>query len=171
MTINENIIESYLNCRYKSYLKVSLQIGERHLLQEKYDNDISEYIDRFKELLINNKRSILVFDNNSNPIEIVKSKTHEYFFNTYLKIGEHEILAIIKKSIDNNEVKFTPVLIIGEQKIKDKHNILLAYYCYVFQILFSNTTGYGEIIYNNPITIKKISLKRFVPKIVPLQMK
>lgn len=168
MTITENIIESYLNCRYKSYLKLSLQIGERHLLQEKYDNDISDYICKFQKLLINNKKSILVFDNESNHIEIVKSKACEYFFNTYLKIDEHEITAIIKKSTDNNEVKFSPVLIVGEHKIKDKHKILLAYYSHVLQILFSTTTDYGEIIYNKTITIKKISLKRFAPKIIPL---
>ena len=65
-------------------------------------------------------------------------------------------------------MKFSPVLIIGEQKIKDKHKILLAYYSYVIQLLFSSTTDYGEIIYNKPITVKKISFKRFVPKIVPL---
>jgi len=58
--------------------------------------------------------------------------------------------------------------VVGEQKIRDKHKILLAYYSYVIQLLFSSTTDYGEIIYNRPITIKKIFLKRFIPKIVPL---
>ena len=74
MKITENIIESYLNCRYKSYLKLTTQNGERHLLQEKYDHDILDYIGRFKEFLIAKNKSIVVFDTNSNPIEIVKSK-------------------------------------------------------------------------------------------------
>ena len=168
MKNTENIISSYLDCRYKSYLKLTSKNGEKHLLQEKYDNDILEYTGKFKEFLIRNKKSILVFDDNSNPVEIVKTKANEYFFNTFLKKDVYEGTVIIKKSIDNSEVKFSPVLIIGEQKIKDKHKILLAYYSYVIQLLFSSTTDYGEIIYNKPITVKKISFKRFVPKIVPL---
>ncbi len=99
MTITENIISSYLDCRYKSYLKLATQNGERHLLQEKYDNDILEYTEKFKEFLINNEKSILVFDSDCNPLEIVKAKANEYFFNVFLKKDEYEVTVSIKKAL------------------------------------------------------------------------
>jgi hypothetical protein len=91
MTIIENIISSYLDFHYKSYLKLTTQNGETHLVHESYDNDIFECTDRFKEFLINNKKSIFVFGNDPNPLEIIKSKPYYYFFNARLIIGEHQI--------------------------------------------------------------------------------
>jgi hypothetical protein len=97
MTITENIVSSYLDCRYKSFLKITSKNGENHLLQERYDNDILEYTGKFKEFLIRNKKSVLVFEDNSNPVEIVKSTASEYFFNTFLRKDVYEGTVIIKK--------------------------------------------------------------------------
>lgn len=166
MIITENIIDSYLDCYYKTYLKLANQSGEKHLLEERYENDILECTEKFKNTLSINKKSAFVFDHLTlNPVEFIKSNHYEYFFNINLKVDEYEAKVALKKSIENNQVLFIPVLVIGNEKIKDKHKILLAYCSYVIQLLFLNITDYGEIIYGKNITIKKISFKRFIPKL------
>ena len=150
MKITNEIFRSYLNCRYKAFLKfsgINGRITEYEILQDELHK---EYENDAKDLLIarysdNNflQASSIVFS------DLTKGKG--VIFNAHLDYSEisayFEVLMKVPGESVLGSFHYMPILFCENNRITKYHRIFIAYQAYVIGSIQKRMPRYAQIIY------------------------
>ena len=162
--INDEIIESYLNCKYKAYRKLNNDQGvktEFELLQEE---ELSAYIKRYYDSLLEKygKNKLLEgfkFEENKriSKANIISQPT--LITNKY-QLSFNAIEIVTNKKSSSRKLHI-PILITSKERFSKKEKLSVVTKCIILSKICGIEYEFGRIIYGS-------ELKTFKFKIAPL---
>ena len=161
--ITNEIIESFLKCKYKSYLKFKNEAGNKTEYELLENELFNLYKKKFHDnIQLNSKFQILpILDfRKKNQIKAlsyaigpsVQSKEFEIAFDA-LEISPHKP--------SSRKLFYIPISISPKEKISKHERLFLVVNCLIFSKLKSISLEFGKIIYGCSLKSTKINLKTY----------
>lgn len=160
MIINNEIFESFINCKYKAYLKLSGtsgNISEYEIMQNEIrvlykmgalKNILSAY--KEKEILNNTDLNSAIEDGKK---AIVNAHVNCDGLQSYCDLMEK-----ISGKSDLGLFHYVPFVFIAKEKVSKEDKLMLAYNGLVIGYMQNRQPKYGEVIYGKPFKRTKINL-------------
>lgn len=164
--ITDGIFENYLNCRYKSYLKLYNHVGEKNefeIFQNQMDNIYCSTAQNWlkKEFSDSDVLSIP----NLKQSDLKRNK--HLILATWIELGELKSFyhGLRRYSIETESDKsyYEPVLYCRYEKATRNHKLILAFKAVVIGHLQDRLPDKGVIIYGNKYSIDTIKLHHYFP--------
>lgn len=162
--ITNEIIESFLRCDYKGYLKFNNETGSETEYELLEKDILNLYKNKFYERLqAETGNQILSVFNLQEKIEI-KYLTFviEPLFKSEQFNISFEALEIIPNKISSGKLSYTPIIISQNEKISQIEKLSLVIRCLILKELQGILPEFGKIVYGCHLKSTKVAIKTYL---------
>ena len=163
--INNEIIESYLYCKYKAYRKLNNEYGIKTEYEELERNELLELKKRYYTQLKEKYGENSLF-NDYRFGKKSRVSRYDFLVEPYLKTDQFQIsFDAIEKLNDEkfpSKNSHIPIIIIPKEKISKRDKISLCVRCIILSELFGVNYLHGRIVYGPNLSSTKFKIEPFL---------
>jgi len=158
MKITNDIIESYFDCKLKSYLKRKGEQGQVNQIEDHYRSKLQ----RYREQVFQERFATPLRDGHAQIQSLSTFKLTDAIYNVRVNSEHFDLFCdvLIKKRVKGKLV-LVPVLVLPTETIEQKYKILISFIATELSRLLNCSIEYSEIIYSTKMMSKKIYLDRY----------